>query len=64
MEASHPVPPYGPAIHAAVAKGDLAGMKKVAGEAESWLQQAGNVPAALELLKTEIAKLESKQKAK
>jgi hypothetical protein len=62
MEASHPVPPYGPAIHAAVAKGDLAEMKKVAAEAEQWLQQAGHVPAALELLKAAIAKHEHKAK--
>lgn len=50
------VPPYGTAIHQAIAKGDLAEMKKVAADAEKYLKAHGNVAAALEHLKIEIAK--------
>lgn len=56
------VPPYGPPIHEAIAKGDLARMKQLAVEAEQHLQEAGDVSAALEYLKIEIAKLEHRQK--
>lgn len=56
------VPPYGPPIHEAIAKGDLARMKQLASEAEQHLQEAGDVSAALEYLKIEIAKLEHKKK--
>lgn len=52
-----PVPPYGNAIQQAIAKGDLAEMKKVASAAEKHLKEHGNVAAALELLKIEIAKV-------
>jgi hypothetical protein len=55
---THPVPPYGPAIHQAIATGDLTHMKQVAKQAEDYLHQAGDLPAAVEILKTEIAKLE------
>jgi hypothetical protein len=51
------VPPYGEAIQQAVASGDLAKMKAVAQEAEAFL---ADVPAALQQLKSEIAKLEKK----
>jgi hypothetical protein len=57
----HAVPPYGPAIHQAIAGGNLARMKEVAASAESHLAQHGNVCAALEALKIEIAKLEAKK---
>ncbi len=57
-----PVPPYGIAIQEAIATGDLAKMKNVAAEAERHLQQAGDVRAALEALKIEIAKHEYKSK--
>ena len=57
-----PVPPYGPPIQEAIAKGDLAKMKQLAAEAEQHLQQAGDVGAALEYLKIEIAKHEHKSK--
>jgi hypothetical protein len=57
---NHPVPPYGPAIHQAIAGGDLASMKAVAASAEAHLAEHGNVCAALEALKIEIAKLEAK----
>ena len=54
------VRPYGTAIHQAIAGGDLAKMKAVAAEAERHLHEYGNVSAALEGLKIEIAKLEKK----
>ncbi len=57
---SGPVPPYGVAIHEAIARGDLAEMKRVAQEAEKYLQQAGDVSSALTQLKIEIAKAEKK----
>ena len=57
---SHPVPPYGVAIQNAVASGDLAKMKQAAAEAEAYLHQHGDVSAALEALKIEIAKLGKK----
>jgi hypothetical protein len=56
------VPPYGPPIQEAIAKGDLAKMKQLATEAEQHLAQAGDVSAALEYLKIEIAKHEHKGK--
>jgi len=59
-----PLPPYGEAIQQAVASGDLAKMKAVAKDAEAFVAKWGNVPAALEALKLEIAKLEYKQKPK
>ena len=52
------VPPYGEAIQQAVASGDLAKMKAVAKDAEAFL---ADVPAALQKLKSEIAKLEHKK---
>jgi len=52
----HPL--YGVTIHHATASGNLAEMKKVAAEAEEHLKSYGNVSAALEALKAEIAKLE------
>lgn len=57
---AHNVLLYGPAIHKAAASGDLAEMKKVAAEAEEHLKSYGDVSAALELLKYEIAKKETK----
>jgi hypothetical protein len=56
------VPPYGPPIQEAIAKGDLAQMKKLAAEAEQHLQQTGDVSAALEYLKVEIARHEHKNR--
>jgi len=55
-----PEPPYGVAIHQAIARGELAHMKQVAKEAEEYLRQAGDLPSALALLKVEIAKAEKK----
>lgn len=54
-----PVILYGVGIHRAAAGGDLAVMKKTAAEAEAYLQSHGDVGAALEALKIEIAKLEA-----
>lgn len=54
------VPPYGVVIQEAVASGDLERMKTVAREVETYLQEVGNVPAAFEQLKLEIAKLQRK----
>lgn len=56
----HDAKPYGVAIQQAVASGDLAKMKAAAAAAEHHLAQYGNVSAALEALKIEIAKLEKK----
>jgi hypothetical protein len=53
-----PLPPYGPAIQDAVASGDLAKMKAVARQAERFVAEFGDIPASLEALKLEIAKLE------
>jgi len=47
---------YGPPILEAIAKGDLPRMKQLVVEAEEHLKQAGDVRAALEYLKIEIAK--------
>jgi hypothetical protein len=51
---------YGAVIHKSAAGGNLADMKKVAAEAEAHLKSYGDVSAALEALKIEIAKLEGK----
>jgi len=48
--------PYGPPIQEAIAKGDLAKMKQLAADTEKYLQQVGDVRAALEYLKIEIAR--------
>jgi len=48
--------PYGPAIQEAIAKSDLAKMKQLAADTEKYLQQVGDVRAALEYLKIEIAR--------
>lgn len=51
---------YGVGIHQAIASGDLAHMKKLAKEAESYLADRGDLPSLLEALKIEIAKLEQR----
>jgi hypothetical protein len=53
-----PIPLYGVVIHDAICSGDINKMKQVAQQAETYLQQAGDVPAALQALKIEIAKAE------
>ena len=57
------VPPYGVAIREAVVSGDLDRMKAAKKDAEDYLKQYGNVPAALESLRLEIAKLEGRAKS-
>lgn len=51
--------PYGPPIQEAIATGDIVRMKQLVEAAEQFLQQNGDISAALELLKIEIAKLSS-----
>jgi Domain of unknown function (DUF1843) len=52
------VPPYGIAIQQAVASGQLRRMKAAAKQAETFLARYGDISAALEALKVEIARLE------
>jgi len=47
---------YGVGIHEAIKSGDLKAMKKIQKEAEAYLESHGDVAAALEVLKAEIAK--------
>jgi len=56
------VPPYGVAIHQAIASGNLDQMKRVAKEAETHLAEHGDAWTALEVLKAEIARHEAKKK--
>lgn len=56
------IPLYGVPIQEAAASGDLKQMKAVARQAERHLKEHGNVSAALEALKLEIAKLEGRKK--
>jgi hypothetical protein len=51
---------YGCVMRRAMVKGDLQEMKRLAQEAEEHLEKHGDVRTILEVLKTEIAKLESK----
>jgi hypothetical protein len=57
-----PRPLYAATIHHCIAGGDLHKMKQVAAEAEKHVTDHGNVGAALEVLKAEIAKIEAKHK--
>jgi hypothetical protein len=54
------VPLYGVTIHHCIAGGDLAKMKELLREAERYLAQYGDVSAAVEVLKIEIARAEAK----
>jgi hypothetical protein len=56
------IPLYAVTIHKSAASGDLAKMKNLAAEAEAHLKAHGDVSAALEALKIEIAKHEGKGK--
>jgi hypothetical protein len=53
------VPPYGVAIDRTIATGDLAQMREMARQAQNWLAEHGDVSAALETLKAEIARREA-----
>jgi hypothetical protein len=50
----HPVPPYGTAIHDAIASGDVNRMRQVASQAEEYLRHAEEVRAALGTLHDHI----------
>jgi hypothetical protein len=50
----NPIPPYGVAIHQAIASGDLTRMKSLLAETEEHLRQVGDVRVALAQLKLEI----------
>ena len=52
------VPPYGVAIHEAIADGDLKKMRALLSQAEALAHEQGDLRTALELLKLEIAKAE------
>lgn len=54
-DGSGPIPLYGVIIHEAVASGDVERMKKVLGEAETQLAEAGDVRAALTALRAELS---------
>jgi hypothetical protein len=54
-------PLYAVTIHDVICSGDITRMKQVAQEAEHYLQQSGDLPAALQALKIEIAKAEHKK---
>jgi len=56
------IPLYGVTIHRCIAGGKLDEMKKLVKQAEQHLAEYGDVRAALEALKIEIAKLEHKYK--
>jgi Domain of unknown function (DUF1843) len=58
----HPVPLYGVTIHHCIAEGDLGKMKQVLADAEKYLTEYGDVGAAVEVLKAEIAKAEAKKR--
>lgn len=55
------IPPYGKAIHSAVASGDVEKMREAHQQADQYLQDYGNISAALESLKLEIAKAEGSE---
>ena len=48
---------YGVNIHQAIASGDKAQMQAIAEQAQTYLGETGNLSAALEVLKAEIAKV-------
>lgn len=58
--ASPAVPPYGPPILEAIAKGNLREMKALVKQAEAYLGKIGDLQTALTMLKVEIAKREKK----
>jgi hypothetical protein len=58
MAEEYRVPPYGTAIHNAIASGDLMRMKDAVVDAEAHLHSHGDIRAALEVLRAEIAKIE------
>ncbi|WP_137940228.1 DUF1843 domain-containing protein [Chitinivorax sp. B] len=57
---SHTMPPYGNAIHQAIASGDLSQMKALLQQGEQHLQQYDDLHKAVEQLKLEITRLEKR----
>jgi hypothetical protein len=55
------IPLYGVTIHKCIASGNLDEMKQLATQAEKHLAEHGDVRAALEALKVEIARFEHKK---
>jgi len=55
-----PRPLYASPIHRVIVGGDLGEMKALALEAKQYLEQHGDVAAALDTLQLEIAKMEAK----
>jgi hypothetical protein len=53
-------PPYGPPIHEAIARGNLAEMKELLTRSERVLEQQGDLAAAIVALRSEIARLQNK----
>jgi hypothetical protein len=51
-----PMPPYGVAIHQAIASGDLDRMRALVAETEDYLRQTGDVRVALDQLRLELEK--------
>lgn len=53
---------YATAIHEAVGRGDLEELRSLDRQAREHLEEWGNVPAAVEVLRAEIAKVEAREK--
>jgi len=54
---AHPIPPYGVAIHDAIASGDVGQMQKTAADAETYLKEYGEIGDGLKKLNAEIDRL-------
>ena len=52
------LPLYAATLHSAVAKNDRAELDSLICQAEAYLETYGDLPTLIELLKTEIARLE------
>lgn len=58
------IPVYGCAMHKAIAKGDVDEMRTLVNEAKEHLRTYGNVPFVLEVLRSEIAKVEASEQGR
>lgn len=54
-----PIPPYGVAIHEAIASGDQSRMQQAAQDAEEWLKHVDEVRTALAELREHIGRQSS-----
>lgn len=54
------IPMYAVAIHEAIKSGDISSMENIKQAADAYLKDHGDVSAALEILKSEIAKCKGK----